>query len=103
MIINALKHLRSAGSERTPERDRDERRGGREKGEREGMVMMCLRMICWIDITNHLVPMVPPLGHTLIHTLSLIQPILSHRNTDINLINISLLHLTFIFKDMVHI
>lgn len=32
MIINTLKHLRSAGSERTPERDRDERRGGRGKG-----------------------------------------------------------------------
>lgn len=65
--------------------------------------MMCLRMICWIDITNHLIPMVTPLGHTHTHTLPLIQAILSHRKNDINLINISLLHLIFFFKDMVHI
>ena len=70
MIINTLKHLRSAGSERAPERGRDERRGGRERGEREGMVMMCLRMICRIDITNHLIPMVTPLGCTHSHTHS---------------------------------
>lgn len=30
MIINTLKHLRSRGSERAPERAGDERRGGRE-------------------------------------------------------------------------
>lgn len=71
-----------------------------EKGGEGGMVMMCLHMICRIDITNHLVPMVTPLGraHTLICTLSLIQAILSHRNSNISLINISLLHLIYFFQ-----
>lgn len=51
------------------QRDRDERRGGRKRGE-GAMVMMCLRMICQIDIANHPVPVVTPLGHTLAHTLA---------------------------------
>ncbi len=80
-----------------PQREAEMRGEEGEKGGEGGMVMMCLHMICWIDITNHLVPMVTPLGrahtYTHTHTLSLIQAILSHRNSDINLINISLLHL----------
>lgn len=77
MIINTLKHLRSAGSERTPERETEMRGEEGDKGGEGGMVMMCLHMICWIDITNHLVPTVTPLGHahTLVPTLWLIQAI----------------------------
>lgn len=32
--------------------------------------MMCLHMICWIDFTNHLVPMVTPLGRAHTHTFT---------------------------------
>lgn len=70
MIINTLKHLRSAGSERTPERETEMRGEEGEEGGEGGMVMMCLRMICRIDITNHLVPMVTPLGHAHTHTFT---------------------------------
>lgn len=56
-----------------------------------GMVMMC--MIRRVDTTNHFVPMVTPPRLVLTRALSLIQSRLSHRNRDINLINISLLHL----------
>lgn len=61
-----------------------------EKGGEGRMVMMCLHMICRLDITNHLVLMVTPLGHTLIRPLLLIHTILSP--SYINLINISHLH-----------
>lgn len=67
-----------------------------EEGERQGgggMVMMCLHMICWMDITNHLVPMVTPLGcaHTRTHTFT--ETVLfSH-----SLINISLFTFHFFF------
>lgn len=66
MIINTLKHLRSTGSERTPERHGDE---SWEEEERSWGVMMCLRMICRIATANHFVPVVTPLGRILVQTL----------------------------------
>lgn len=66
MIINTLKHLRSRGSERAPERAGDERReGGKRRGGR--MVMTLVHMICGIDSANHLVPMATPLGREQTH------------------------------------
>lgn len=72
-----------------------------EEGEKQGgggMVMMCLHMICWMDITNHLVPMVTPLGcaHTRTHTFTETD-LFSH-----SLINISLFtfHFFFLSKTM---
>lgn len=53
MIINTLKHLRSTGSERTPERERDERKGGGGRGRQRYGNDVLARMICRIDFTNH--------------------------------------------------
>lgn len=87
MIINTLKHLRSGGSECTP----------RDWGG--ATVLMC--MIRQVDTANHFVRVLTPLGLVLARARSpTLQSRLPHRNRDINLINISLLHLMFQRHDM---